>query len=183
VALAAVGSDGTLKPRVSLRGKSHVDQYDPNGFYVKATNHHDHSAQRRVDMDPDVVAQVEKLIASGALVGTPIDGMGAFIRDAMYHNIERLRKIVTDPIHSARLQAVADDYRRLAHADSITRDVESKRQIVQGAREALDGAFSAKDERMVGELLDLYEPMVERLREPYDAQLDEILKAAESRRK
>ena len=181
--LQAVGDDGGLRPRVSLRGKSHADQYDRNGFYVRARNRHDHTFKWSGDLDPDVAIQIEKLIASGALLGTPIDSMGAFVRDAMYHNLERIKSMVADPQQAAHLQATADDYRRLAQADSMTRDIASKKVIVQGAREALEEAFASRDDHMVQSLLDLYEPMVDRLRDPYAGQLVEVLDRARSRRK
>lgn len=182
--LSAVADDGSLKPgKVSLRGRSHVDQYDRNGFYVKAANRYDHTAKRTVECDPDVVAQIDKLIASGELKGTPLDGMGAFIRDAMYHNMERIKRFIADPAQAASLQAAADDYRRIAHADGMVRDMEAKRSIVTGARDGLDSAFSARDNAMVDQLLELYEPMVERMREPYSKQLEEVLTVARDRRR
>ncbi len=150
------------------------DEYDPHRFYVRATNKHDHSFNTRLRLDPEVVAEVQRVIANGSLAGTEIGSLGDFIRDAMYHRMKFLSGMIDD----GHFIEAAEDVRRLAVADSIVRDQQTKTKIVQDARDAVEGGIAARDHTVVTQLIELYEPMVERLREPYAEQLTEALKTA-----
>lgn len=151
------------------------DDYDPTEFYVRASNHHDHSDNRRMRLDPDITAQVERLIASGDLGGTPITSFNDFVRDAVVHGLHRIAGLV----HDQHFTEAAADARRLARADTLVREQMQKAKIVTDCRDAFEGAQRARDKEVVLGLLELYEPMIERLRQPYAGQLEEVLKSAQ----
>lgn len=158
-----------------LRGTTQRgDDYDPHRFYVEATNKHDHSVNTRLRLNPIIVAEVQRALQSGAFIGTEIGSLGDSIRDSMHHRMKFLAGMIDD----GHFAAAAEDARRLAVADSIVRDQQTKTKIIADARDAFDGAIAARDRVVVNQLIELYEPMTDRLRDPYTTQLEEILKAA-----
>lgn len=150
------------------------DDYDPTEFYVRATNHHDHSDNRRMRFDPEITAQVERIIASGDLGGTPISSFNDFARDAIVHGLHRIAGLIQDE----HFTEAAADARRLAKADGLVREQQMKAKLVATCRDSFDGAMQARDRAVVVSLLDIYEPMIERLREPYAGQMEDVLKMA-----
>ncbi len=157
--------------------RSTGDNYDPTEFYVEGRDRHGHDDNRRVRLNPTITAEVSRLIASGALAGTPIGNVNDFIRDAMVHRMHFIAQMVKDQ----HFTEAAEDARRLARADSMVREQKAKAKIIQDADDSFEMSAVAQDWEVVQSLLDLYEPMVERLRAPYSGQLEVILKRARQR--
>jgi len=157
-------------------GVDSTDEYDVDGFYVRSVNKHDHTAQTRVPMHPEVYAEITRLIASGDLAGTPINSYQAFMRDAAVHNMHRLARILKD----GRLEEFAAMQRRLAEADALASGAEMLRKLVSEADERLNHATKSGDRVHVEQMLELYEPMCEVIREPYGSELEEVLRDARS---
>lgn len=150
------------------------DEYDPNSFYVRSVDSHGHSAYVKERVDPDVDAQIRRLLASGQLAGTPMTTMGAVVRDALVHWVHKINKLIDDGYFAAS----AEDARRLARADMIVLEREHKQKILADAKNAFDGAARANDIQNTVDLLELYEPMVEGMRDPYRGELEGILREA-----
>lgn len=160
--------DGQYDPWGGVDSK---DEYDADAFYVDSTNKHDHTAQTRVPMRPDIYAEITRLIASGELGGTPIRSYQAFMRDAAYHNLYRVSRI----IKSGSLEEFADMQRRLAQIDGLAQQAETLRKIVSEADERINVACKAGDKLHVEQMLEMYEPMCDKIREPYATELGDTL--------
>ena len=152
------------------------DEYDPDGFYVRSLNAHDHVAETRVKMHPDVYAQISQMVSSGDLGGTPINSYAAFMRDAAVHNLHRLARILKDE----RIEEFARMQRILAQSDQLVVLAENLRKTVSEADDRLNNATKSGDVQLVRQLLEIYEPVSLQLREPYGSELEEICKDARS---
>jgi hypothetical protein len=164
---------GVSDPWGGIDGK---DEYDPEGFYVKSLNKHDHTAQTRVPMDPDVYSEINRLVASGDLAGTPIKSYQAFMRDAAVHNMHRIARLLRDE----RLAEFARIQRLLAQTDQLTVLAETLRKTVTDADDRLNIATKSGDVHLVTSLLEVYEPLSNQLRAPYGEELEEVCKDARS---
>lgn len=169
--LSAVPSPGD-----SFKGYDATEAYDPSSYYVRSIdpNVKGDSMWRRTRFPSDVAAEADRLLTSGALAGTPITSFSALLRDALVHRLHYIAESIDDP----QLNEFLANERRLARIDSLVRDRETKRKIVDGAQAALEGAIQAQDKHNVRELLSLYEPMIDGLREPYHEQLERACKRA-----
>lgn len=166
-----VASDGD--PWGGVDGR---DEYDPDGFYVRSINAHDHVAETRVKMHPDVYSEISQLVSSGDLGGTPINSYAAFMRDAAVHNLHRLARVLKD----GRIEQFAALQRVLAQTDQLMVLAENLRKTVNEADDRLSTATKSGDVLLVRQLLEIYEPVAPQLREPYGAELEEICKDARS---
>lgn len=153
-----------------------ADEYDPDAFYVRSINKHDHTASTRVPMHPEVYAEICRMLASGELAGTPINSYQAFVRDAVVHNMHRIARLTKNQ----KLEEFATMQRILAVSDQIAAEAEQLRHLVTDADERLNIATKTGDVRFVETLLDLYEPAIATLHEPYASELEDACKDARS---
>lgn len=172
------------RPHLRIAGKNDdpwggidgAEEYDPDGFYVRSLNKHDHSMSTRVPMHPEVYAEISRMLASGELAGTPITSYGAFMRDAAVHEMHRIARLTKNN----RLEEFATMQRILATSDQIAAEAEQFRKLITEADERLNLATKTGDKRFVEVLLDLYEPAVAMLHEPYASELEDACKDARS---
>lgn len=148
--------------------------YDEDGFYVRSTNEHDHTRETRVAMPPNVKAQIDDLLASGVLAGTPIKSYQSFMRDASVHNLHRLARITGSP----ELAALARQQRELAVIDQHAEESKRLRSIIVNAGQYLGAAIREGDTFLVRQHVAAYEEVLLSMREPYGSELDEELKDA-----
>lgn len=158
----------------SFEGTASTDSYNPDGFYVRSVDGHGHSDWVKERAHPTVTAEIRRLIATGELGGTPINSMGAFMRDALYHECVRIKKLVSDDA----FHEFVETQRQLARADAINADRASKVEMIERAKGGLDNAINVGDVSNVLELVELYEGLIDGLREPYRAMLEGELKDA-----
>lgn len=162
-------------PGSSYQGTAETgDDYDPHAFYVFSVDKQGHNTELRLKLKPDVVAEISTLIASGALGGTPITSIGAFIRDAIVHRMHTIGVLV----HDEYFLRAAEDQRRLAQVDMLAWERDAKLKIIENARRQVEQGIQGRDLQHVKELVQLYEPLVSRLRDPYAGQLEDCLKQA-----
>ena len=150
------------------------DDYDPHAFYVRSIDPHGHTIRPRVSIHPDVYAEISRLLASGALIGTPIHVFGDFVRDAITHRMHTLGEQLNDP----KLMEAAQTERRIATIDEIVREREGKARLIKDAREALDKGIALEDAINVELMVETYESLIESLRDPYASQLERLVKDA-----
>ena len=164
-----------IGPRDSFAG-SVGDEYDPDAIYVRSVDTHGHSTSTRVNFHPDTAAEISRIIASGALAGTPLDSLSACVRDAMVHWLHKMAVKINDPV----LMQAAQMERHIAILDSIAREQGSKTAVVANARSYLDNAMSAGDALTVERLVDAYDKLADGYDEPYAGQIKQCLTSARS---
>lgn len=160
--------------RSSYKGIEDKDVYDPNAFYVRAADKNGHSSNPRVRYDPDVITHINRIIASGALAGTPIKTLGDACRDALVHWLHKAGELTQDPL----IQEAAENQRRLAVGETLVRELEEQQKYVTDVRESLDASMRALDVISVEKLLAIYEGAVIDKREPYRSKIEESLQSA-----
>lgn len=156
------------------QGVQGTEEYDPEGFYVRSVNKHDHTTQTRVPMHPEVYSKITTMLAQGELLGTPITSYQAFMRDAAVHNMHRIAALTKN---GALAEFAALQMHR-ARADQIAARHDELRKTVEEADERLDIAIKTNNTGYVGQLLDSYEPMIATLSEPYAGELETACKDA-----
>ncbi len=114
------------------------------------------------------------MVANGDLGGTPITSFQAFVRDACVHNLHRLARV----LRNDDMAGFAEMQRRLARVDALAGEAEQLRKMVTEADERINNAIKIADRIYLEQLLDLYEPMCERIRDPYGAELEDTLSDA-----
>jgi len=150
------------------------DEYDESRFYVRSVNKHDHRAETRVSMPPELYSQITHLIASGELGGTPITSYQAFMRDAAVHNLHRIARVKG----SAILQELANRQRALARIEQAAEEAAGLAKIVQECDERLNAACKAGDAHHVATLIEMYEGIAAETREPYSLDIEDSLRDA-----
>lgn len=161
------------EPGSSWLGQDSKDRYDRREFYVNSTDDRTtrESTVCKVRFPSSVVAEGAKLIASGALAGTPIDGWSALVRDAVIHRLHDLAQLVNDP----HLTEALNDMRRQAVIDGIVREQEQKKKLIEDARKAFGNGQSSDDVVFVRVLVERYVEVLESLRDPYAKQLQKLI--------
>lgn len=164
------------KPGDSFKGYDASEAYDPANYYTRSIDPkvQGDSQWRRVRFPTDITAEADRLLSSGALAGTPLTSFAALVRDALIHRLHYIASTMNDP----HLNEFLANERRLSTVDSLIRDRETKARIVKDAEIALDGAIQHNDRWNATELLKMYEPMIDGMREPYGPQLDTACKKA-----
>ena len=149
-------------------------EYDPDGFYVSAQDHNGHTAQTRVTLHPDTKAQIDVLLATGKLAGTPINTYQALMRDAAVHGLHRIGRVLRDP----DIIAVAERQMMLAKADMMADEIERLTRVVNDAKQRFDLVRAERDKAGLADFLDIYEAVLPTLRDPFRTRLVRVLDEA-----
>lgn len=141
--------------------------YDPKAFYTRASDEFGHSGYVRSKIHPDQIALITRMLQSGHLANTPLDTVGAFVRDAVTHRIWQVASFINDPEFVAAAQAMA------AHSavTSLAARHDERRRFVAESKKGFEEFRLAGDSVSVRELIAALESRVEHEREPFRGQI------------
>lgn len=161
-----VGADGS-----SWETSRDDADYNPDEFYTRATNKHDHSTPVSVRLDPTICGQMDALIASRDIphYRTRTD----IIRDAIYH---RLHYVTHD------LNVGDDEFRELLTREREQARMEQARaqcadieKMIDTARANLADAAAKRDTWLLEATRESLQRQLDTLREPYRSQVRTLL--------
>lgn len=158
------------QPRRRARG---ANDYDPDEFYVRSTNKHDHSEQTRLRIPGDVLAELGALIASKDI--PEYRTISDFFRDAAVHRLH----YIAEMSGSERMMYLVQTEVRAARIDAAEREAAANQAIVDGWGKRVKAAKDGRDEIGLGKAREFIQDDIEWIREPYRSMLVEIYKTIE----
>jgi hypothetical protein len=153
--------------KAALAGAKVGVTYNPNEFYCRATNKHDHGEKLAGRIPPDVFAQVQKIVHDDQFPDyvMPMD----FVRDAIGHHLVTRNAQIDDP--SLR-ESLAPLIARLAyneHVEQRNREVKEWSKMHEVVSETLTILLRDEAWAHIWEFLDRTEEFAEPLAEPYSS--------------
>jgi len=151
--------------RVSRR----AGEYDPDEFYVRSTNKHDHSDQTRIRIPGDVLAELSGLIASKEI--PEYRTVSDFFRDAAVHRLH----YIADMSGNAHLMFWVQAEMRASRVEAQEREAASNQALVDSWKKRVNGAMNAGDRIGLEKAREMLADDIEWVREPYKGMLIQIL--------
>lgn len=149
-------------------------QYDPDEFYTRATNNHDHSERITARVRPDEYATVQAIIQSGQIPELKSDQ--DFTRDARIHRLQYLTEsYLTGPIRE-RTELLLARMEQDAIAEAARAESEHWTRVIERTTEACSLKVADEDWWGLVDLLSQTEEHASVSRAPYGPRLLSICK-------
>lgn len=150
-------------------------QYDPDQFYTRSTNKHDHSFRLELRIPPYVQGLMAEAVDHIPLYRSMAD----MARDAIVHRLHILGPEWLTPNSIAQL----DLEMRLTRIEQRKVRLDFMAEMLNGHRDVLERAYEAKDAEELSNALADTEDDIEALGEPYKGKLQELAKEYRARLK
>lgn len=145
--------------------------YDPDEFYIRSTNKHDHRIQQRVSFPPAIQAAVQEVVRSGEW---PVyRNTHDFVRDSVVHRLHYLKArgwqnpVVEELLHVERAQGILETAKVL--------DMK-RRELVEDAIETINRLKLSGDTDMLDATLEQLDHVADSLSAPWDEKLREVVR-------
>lgn len=145
------------------------NEYDPNKFYTRSTNQHDHSADIRFRLPPHLAGRINEIVSSKRF--PQLRSTADFYRDAAVHRLHHLNKMMQDP----ELANMLNIEIRLAIIEARQQEVDSLREAVEKHKQQLESAWQSNDYDAIADSLADVEESIPFYRNPYRRQLQELV--------
>lgn len=155
---------GTFDPWDTERGY----EYNPDHFYTRSTNKHDHSVDLRFKLPPHIGSMLSEIVDSKRFPA--LRSVNDFCRDAVIHRLHYLN----EQIANGKFERGLSLEMRLARLAQQQQEIQSLEAIVQTHASALEMAYNSHDKAVLHEVLSYLEDDVSVVREPYRNQLREL---------
>lgn len=143
-------------------------EYDPNQFYVRATNTYNHSTTLRLAIPPELMSQIQEIVMNIPQLKNGQD----FVRDAVYHRIHYLAE---NGYTSPQIERWQRAERVQVMLEATANEKEQMRDLIASAKEQLRDLREAGDGEMLVVVLHELEDTVEVIREPWASKLAKVL--------
>lgn len=172
--------EGTLLPfERGKGGRPSVPEFDPwstedtqkyseDHFYTRSTNKHDHSAEGRFRLPPQVYGRIQELIDSKHF--PRYRSTSDFFRDAAIHRLVYLNGLVGNGDTTKALTLEM----RLCRVEQTGIEMESIEGLIDRHQEQLEKAAKVRDQRRLSRLIGFLEDDLETLEEPYRTTLAKV---------
>lgn len=157
---------GEFDPWDTEKGQS----YSADRFYTRSTNKHDHSAEGKFRLPPQIQAQIAQIVESKRY--PQLRSIQDFYRDSVIHRLHYLNEQIGDD----RLDKQLSLEMRACRVDEMRREVEDLKDIIDNHTNNLELAMSMKDGQAISDSLALLEDDLPAVREPYRAMLKDLAK-------
>lgn len=148
-------------------------QYDPDKFYIKASDQRGHSEKVGFKIPPDVYAQVMRFVSDDSF--PDYQTMGDVFRDAVVHLMARRRDQVASPEFRDRIEQTHRDLGFWQAMETITMNIERRQEYRDRLRTSLLTCERERSWAEMAHILDEVEFRAVGAEEPHATELMNIV--------
>lgn len=155
---------------VAQRGRG---DYDPDEFYTRAVNQHDHSVVLSVRVDPGVMAEIDSMISQRTI--PHYKNRTDFIRDALVHRLHYVMEKYED-LQTPEFQMMLALEMEQSRVEQARRSVQTVEKLIADAKANVADARAKGDAGWLERTRESLVRQLEWVPEPYRSQIQQTVK-------